>query len=300
METKKANLFIVGAMRAGTTSFVELLSKHPQIYVSPIKEPNYFVDRLPLTLYEPSRFFNLNRYLNSKFPDPLHIAKIETLTQYEQLFSLATHEVYRVDASTAYLHAPEAAANIATYNSEAKVIVILRDPLDRAYSHYRMDLGLGRIKSSFEECMLEQLDLYNRGELPWDSYLNMSCYDKSIEHYSKLFGKVICIHFEDLLSDFKGVFSNIIKELNVSPFENMMLKKNNSSQTPRFKLLWYWGKRWGLKDTFSYLVSSKVKRGIFQNFSRTDNGSPEISENLCKAIDEIFRIHSLNYYKSAK
>ncbi|MBZ0326149.1 MAG: sulfotransferase, partial [Altibacter sp.] len=49
METKKANLFIVGAMRAGTTSFVELLSKHPQIYVSPIKEPNYFVDRLPLT-----------------------------------------------------------------------------------------------------------------------------------------------------------------------------------------------------------------------------------------------------------
>ena len=83
----KANLFIVGAMKAGTTSFIETLSTHPEIYVSPVKEPHYFVNELPAALYQDSRFFDLQRYLDHQFPEPLHITKIKTEAQYARLFS---------------------------------------------------------------------------------------------------------------------------------------------------------------------------------------------------------------------
>ena len=64
----KANLFIVGAMKAGTTSFNELLTNHPEIYFSPIKEPNYFINDQPKSIYEPSRFFNIDSYFKNQFP----------------------------------------------------------------------------------------------------------------------------------------------------------------------------------------------------------------------------------------
>lgn len=143
MDVQKANLFVVGAMKAGTTSFTNLLSKHEQIYCPPVKEPHFFVEALPRSLYESSRFFNLNSYLENDFPKPLHITKIETLAQYRQLFTLAAAEAYRVDASTAYLHAEESAQRIHAYNPEAKIIILLRDPLQRAFSHYKMDLEKG-------------------------------------------------------------------------------------------------------------------------------------------------------------
>ena len=87
MQKTKTNLFVVGAMKAGTTSFIDLLSQHPEIYAPPVKEPHYFVDQLPLSLYDPGRFFNLNDYLEKEFPKPLHITKIETSGQYKKIYA---------------------------------------------------------------------------------------------------------------------------------------------------------------------------------------------------------------------
>lgn len=297
METKKANLFIVGAMRAGTTSFVELLSKHPQIYVSPIKEPNYFVDRLPLTLYEPSRFFNLNRYLNSKFPDPLHIAKIETLAQYEQLFSLATHEVYRVDASTAYLHAPEAAANIATYNSEAKVIVILRDPLQRAYSHYRMDLALGRIHRSFDAIMRSEIAQYRSNELRFGSYLGMSCYAAHLKRFESLFGEqLLVLELRNLVNTTDIEMTRISNFLGISAFVNPILQKMNKTKTIRFQKLLYLLKQLGFKDYFSKYFRKNFRQQTFKKISKDRVSDMKLSEGTLLDLKGIFEKESpVNY-----
>lgn len=162
MENRKANLFIVGAMKAGTTSFMELLSNHSQVYASPLKEPHYFIKSLPDNLYEPSLFFSLEGYFSENFPEPLHIAKVETAGQYQQLFSLAEEQKYRVEGSTTYLNAEESAGLIHAYNPDAKIIILLRDPLERAFSHYKMNLGKGREKRSFETVLLLEVDLYNQ------------------------------------------------------------------------------------------------------------------------------------------
>ena len=148
---QKANLFIVGAMKAGTTSFMEALAQHPDIYVSPVKEPHYFVNELPKLLYEPSRFFNLEAYFKNDFPKPLHIANLKNKEHYEQLFSLSNQEKYLAEGSTMYLHAPESAQKIQQYNPEAKIIILTREPVSRAYSHYKMLTGLSRETRSFQE-----------------------------------------------------------------------------------------------------------------------------------------------------
>ena len=69
--SNKANLFLVGAMKAGTPRLCEIMQQHRAIYVSPIKEPHFFVDTLPEILYEPSPFFSLERYFRKEFPKPL-------------------------------------------------------------------------------------------------------------------------------------------------------------------------------------------------------------------------------------
>ncbi|QNJ98952.1 sulfotransferase family protein [Constantimarinum furrinae] len=296
---RKANLFVVGAMRSGTTSFSEVLSKHPQIYFSPIKEPNYFVDSLPKALYEPSRFFDLETYFDKKFPSPKHIAHIENPIHYQTLFSQAAEQhIYVAEASTAYLHAPDTARRIYEYNPNATIVIILRDPLERAYSHYRMDLGLGREKQSFEHCMTTQLKLQRSGDLPWYTYLNMSFYDSVIEKYSALFKTVICVRFEDMIDNTDSFLANLSAELKISPFGYYLFDKNNAAQTPRFKSMWYWGRRLGLKAPFSYLFPSKLKQGIFQKLSRTDRSHLEISNPLFEELNEVFKKQSLNYYKS--
>jgi hypothetical protein len=293
---RKANLFVVGAMRSGTTFFADQLSGHSQIYVSPIKEPNFFTETLPKELYEPSRFFDLDIYFNKKFPEPRHIAHISKPHWYKKLFSNANMQHrYRAEASTSYLFAPGAAQRIKIYNPEATILIVLRDPIERAYSHYRMDLGLGRTKSSFEQCMKQQLELMEHGELPWYSYLNMSCYDAAVASYKETFENVWIIRFEDLIADTAGVLEFVSEKLNINSFQKTKTHITNPSLTPRYKRLWYWGKQWGLKDPFSRLFPLKFKRYVFQKLSKSSSASIEISTATHGKLKQIFAQKSTLY-----
>jgi hypothetical protein len=287
-EAQKANLFVVGAMKAGTTSFIELLSRHAQIYCPPVKEPHFFVESLPKSLYEPSRFFNLSSYLEDDFPEPLHITKIETVSQYQQLYSLAKAETYRVDASTAYLHAEEAAERIHEYNSEANIIILLRDPLKRAFSHYKMDLGKGRVKDSFETLLKMDLEQYKNKQLHWYSYLGMSFYNKPIRRYQELFTKVLVISFENLVRNEPQTLGEIASFLEIEPFESNLVKHKNLTRKPSFPKLFYLLKRLGLKDYFSKLFSSTFKQWISRKTSSTETFEMELSEATRKELTQIF------------
>lgn len=215
MEAKKANLFIVGAMKAGTTSFIDLLSKHSAIFVSPIKEPHYFVDPLPKQFLDTSKFFSLENYFKNQYPVLRHSVQVSKEEHYQQLFSHATAEQYRAEASTSYLHAPEAASRIYNYNPKAKIIILTRNPLKRAFSHYNMDLGVVRERKSFAAVMARDLNLYKKGTLPWYSYLNMSCYNEPIRHYHNIFESVLVLSLEDLVANTEREMGKVANFLDI-------------------------------------------------------------------------------------
>jgi hypothetical protein len=109
------NFLIIGAMKSGTTALYYYLEQHPQIYMSPVKEPNYFCS---------------GEQENSVGNSATRIG------DYQDLFKDVSGEKAIGEASHCYLYEPEAAARIQDYIPDAKLIAVLRNPVDRAYSHF--------------------------------------------------------------------------------------------------------------------------------------------------------------------
>ncbi|MGB7519477.1 MAG: sulfotransferase domain-containing protein [Spirulinaceae cyanobacterium] len=108
------NFLIIGAMKAGTTSLYNYLEQHPQIYMSSLKEPNFF------------------SYKGNK-QQP-----ITTKEEYCSLFTQVRDEIAIGEASTTYLSSRQAPNKIYQMIPQVKLIAILRDPAERAYSQYLM------------------------------------------------------------------------------------------------------------------------------------------------------------------
>lgn len=292
MQKTKSNLFVVGAMKAGTTSFMDALAHHPDIYVSPVKEPHYFVDELPKLLYEPSRFFDLDDYFQTDFPKPLHIANLKKKEHYEQLFSLSNQEKYLAEGSTMYLHAPESAQKIHHYNPEAKIIILTREPVARAYSHYKMLTGLSRETQSFQEVIEAELNGYMSNNLPWYSYIEMSIYTKHINRYKGLFQHVLVLSFEQLLSNKDFTLDAVANFLDIEKFEHIEVAHSNKTRSLRFKRLFFLLKKIGLKDVFSAIFGSKFKRKLFNMASSSQSKPMDISEDTLQELRQLFQKES--------
>lgn len=112
----KPNLFILGAPKCGTTSLYTYLKDHPQIYMSPAKEPHYF-----------------NKDSKNR--------RFKELIEYEKLFfDVPDIAEYLGEASTWYLFSKTAVPNILSYNSDSKFIVMLRNPIEMAPSLHKQHL----------------------------------------------------------------------------------------------------------------------------------------------------------------
>ena len=289
METRKANLFVVGAMKAGTTSFIEMLGQHPEIYVSPIKEPHYFLEQLPKKIFNPSRFFNLEAYFEKEFPASLHIANVLKEEHYQKLFSLAkSGHTYLAEASTGYLHDPNAAENIYRYNPDAKIIILLRDPLQRAYSHYKMDLGLGRTNKSFSWEIEKELTNIDNNKFDIWGYINMSLYYDNIKRYFDFFGNnVFLIKLSDYNKSPQEQSRQLLAFLGATRF-HFSLEKNNSSKSLRFQKLLYLVHRSGLKSLMSHLLPQKFRHKLFNMLAKKEALPLELDKKVEERLRALF------------
>jgi Sulfotransferase family len=114
------NFLIIGAAKAGTSSLYRYLGQHPGVFMSPWKEPNFFS-------YEGKEI---------EIGGPLDDDYITDIETYSRLFDGVTTEVAVGEASVACLHRAEAPAHIRDRVPDAKLIAVLRDPVDRAYSSF--------------------------------------------------------------------------------------------------------------------------------------------------------------------
>ncbi|HLC30378.1 MAG TPA: sulfotransferase, partial [Dehalococcoidia bacterium] len=128
------NFFIVGAPRAGTTSLHAYLRKIPSIYLPPIKEINFFSQFSPV-----------------EWPIP----SIDDENWYRGLFADAGDRPAVGDATPTYLYDEGAAQRIFARIPGAKIIILLRDPIDRAYSHYLMAVNKGWEQRPFYQAVVE-------------------------------------------------------------------------------------------------------------------------------------------------
>lgn len=173
------NFFIVGAAKSGTTAVNEYLGQHPDVYMSPTKEPFHFI----LNGERPSYNGPGDREVFAQLAVP-------SRKKYEALFDDVTDEKAIGEATTQYLYVDHAAENIHAAVPDAKILIFLRHPVERAYSSYMHMLRDGReTYEDFEEALRYEPERIAANWEPLWHYTSASYYAESVERYYDLFGK---------------------------------------------------------------------------------------------------------------
>jgi hypothetical protein len=199
------NFLIVGAAKAGTTALYHYLKQHPQVYMSPEKETNFFA------------FEGQEVAFSGPGDEKISASAITTLKAYARQFEAASTEVALGEASPWYLYSLRAAENIRRHVPRAKLIVVLRNPVDRAFSSYLHVVRDGREDLSFEEGLLAE---EGRAERNWEfiwHYQRAGFYAAQVERFLRLFPREqmrFCL-YDDLLSDPTGFLRDIYGFLGV-------------------------------------------------------------------------------------
>ncbi len=213
------NFFIAGAAKAGTTSLWRYLLQHPDIFMPSdimYKEPAFFSD----------------------------IKGVKSLKEYASLFSNATTEKMIGEASTAYLTSPESPVRIKELISHAKIIIMLRNPIDRAYSLYNWMASNGYESSeSFEMALqIEKTNRYGNESFKNSNpeyyynylYFHSGLYSEQIKRYIDNFSRdQLCfIIFEEFKARAKQEINKIFAFLCVDDSIVPDFKIYNSGKTP--------------------------------------------------------------------
>jgi hypothetical protein len=194
---------IIGAAKAGTTALYWYLADHPQVFMSPVKETNYFA-------------FGLDDEGNPLYGDPeLHRFPVQTSAAYEELFSGAGDALAVGEASPIYLECPQSAARIREALPMARIICGLREPVDRAYSDYLMYLrARGRRLDPDRD-----LTASAAWASPDSHWMQISSYHTALSRYFDLYPReqIHVFLFEDLRSDTLGCVRDIYRAVGVYP-----------------------------------------------------------------------------------
>lgn len=224
---RKPNLFIVGAAKSGTTSLYYYLKQHSDIYMSPLKEPKFFS-------------VNANKFPhNGPGDDVVDRTVIKTLEDYLNLFSQAKNEKYLGEASADYLYFHEIVApKLKAFNPESKIIIILRNPVDRAFSAYKHLVRDGRETLSFREALRQEKErIKNNYEFIW-YYVDVGFYFNHVSTYIHLFrDNVKVILYDDLVSNPFQTLCDLYNFLGINQYIPDSINPYNVSYIPKVKSL---------------------------------------------------------------
>jgi Sulfotransferase family len=226
------NFLIIGAAKSGTTSLYQYLGQHPQIYMSPVKETNFFA----LDGDEPD--------FGGPDGDVFNRDSIYRMEDYIRLFEDRTDEIAVGEVSPRYLGEDGAASRIKRCIPDAKVIAILRNPADRAFSAFSM-----RKRDGWEPCAtLDEAiaDEPRRVEERWGSgiYLRHGFYAKLLQPYFEQFGhdQIRVYLYDDLVAAPDRLFEELFGFLGVDrrfrPATSEQLNVSGVIRNPVMRMIW--------------------------------------------------------------
>jgi hypothetical protein len=220
----KPNFFIVGAPKCGTSALYQYLKAHPDICMSKVKEPHYFAQEFQV----------------------LKLSMYRSLEAYLSLFEDVHNEKCIGEASVFYLYSKDAAYKIREFNPDAKIIAILRNPVDMLYSlFYQARFSGNEILKTFEEALAAEENRKRGLGIPPRSmgkklyYREVGQYSGQLQRYFDCFGRenVHVIIFDDFQKDTPLVYRDLLQFLNVDADFQVDFNVVNANKVVRIQAL---------------------------------------------------------------
>ena len=203
MTAPKVNFLVIGAQKAGTTALDHYLRQHPAIGMAKRKEVHFFD--------------NEDAFAHGK-PD---------YGLYEREFDFSSERTAYGESTPIYLYWEASCERIRAYNPLMKLIAVLRDPVERAYSQWNMEFNRGDEHRDFRTAVFAELELRERKSSSQHrvvSYLGRGFYSEQIERYQRAFDphQLLWIKYDDLKADPQAqllrIFDHLLVDTRVFQF----------------------------------------------------------------------------------
>jgi hypothetical protein len=216
------DFFIPGVDKAGTTACANLLGQHPGVFMCTPKEPHFFS--------QPSAQGRLSPF----------IPAVLDRQEYLSLFRTAPEQALWGDASTSYFWDPEAPKRIRRSVPHARFLILLRNPVERAFSHFLNNVREGIEKRDFKEAILHEQSRSRRPR-SWTEdtvYLDCGFYAEGLDRYFALFGReaVMVLLFEEVIALRPAGTEQILRFLGADPLYAESLKLRPQNQFARSRV----------------------------------------------------------------
>jgi hypothetical protein len=260
LKGRNVNVVCVGAQKSGTTTLYTILTKHPEFTFARIKEVQYFAT-------DPYTANHLAYHANYRGREPNR---------------------WIADFTPRYLAHPDAASRIAAYNPDTHIIVLLRDPVQRAISHYQMKIRNGNEKRPFAEVVQSDIDALKKGitRETGQSVVGRGLYAAQIARYDALFPKsqIHLMRFEELVDHQEATVNALLEKLGSVPISLSETVHANPAFEPQLKRVW---------KVVSHLpmVYTARLRMFLRNQSRRSiaQTAPQVDEATLKLLRTFYR-----------
>lgn len=259
------NFLGIGAMRAGTSWLFVQLRNHKDVYISEQKELNFFND-----FYD----HGIGWYCS-------HFPSVKESVKYRAIGEI----------TPTYMDDPDAASRIHVHVPNSRFIVMLRNPVDRAYSEYTKTLRNLNFKGTFDEFIERSKGVLERGY-----------YTKQLERYFRLFSRnqFLFLIFEDAISNHQATIQRLASFLEIDPngFDvNRMKQTINSSYLPRAPRLYTSAvkvRRFLVKRNLGWVPPIAEKIGLISasryifRFRGPRSNLPKMDEKTRKRLNDVY------------
>jgi hypothetical protein len=281
MKSPRPNTFIVGAPKCGTSSLHDYLGQHPDAFMCRfMKEPDYFCNDLKIS----------------------EDWRCRTLEEYLALFAEAGDARRIGESSVWYLMSEEAPRRILEFDSAAKIIIMLRNPVEAAYSQQGQFIwSCNEDILDFEEAVAAEEDRRAGRRIPPTcfnpdglQYRRIFRYYPQVKRYLDVFPKdqVKIIFFEDFVKDTAGVYRQTLEFLGLPPFE-ASLAVVNPAKPVSLGFNRFFAKRPGLRRMVHRFIPGAVQRGVMgilpfvtKTIKRPNKLPPEVKKRLSPLFQE--------------
>jgi len=290
------NFLIVGASKAGTSSVWNYLNEHSEIFLPRPKEPLFFIK-------EVYNKFNIRDPGYREIQDII----VQDEKTYKEIFSTKTNYKCKGESTASYLYYYKTSIPniIKLLGRSVKIIIILRNPVDKVISHYKFYLGKGFENNTLKKALQLEKERIEKGYNPFYHYKNQGYYYESVKAFLTEFKNVHICLYEDLIKNPQLFLCNIFDFLNVSRIDIGIANTiYNKSYVPKnrqmLKVLNYININFKfIKKIFPFIHWKSLKQVIFglnenKNFSIDDDLLGELASLYKNDILKLEKLTGIN------